>query len=511
MTITSANNKRIAKNTLLLYFRMLFTMAVSLYTSRVILNILGVEDFGIYNVVGGVVAMFTVISGSLSASVSRFMTFELGKGNLEKLKNIFSISLTIHLVLALVIFILGEIIGVWFLNAKMNISADRIVAANWVLQCSILTFIISLVSVPYNASVIAHERMKAFAYISILEVVLKLLVVFLLLIFSSDKLILYAILLLVVSIVIRLIYGFYCKSHFEECDYHFVYNKRDLQEMMSFAGWNFIGTSSAVLRDQGVNILINLFCGVAINAARGISFQVNSAINGFVTNFMTALNPQITKSYALGNLKYMMTLVQQGARFSFYMLLLLSLPVIIETDFILTLWLETVPEHTIGFVRLVLIFAMSESISKTLITVMLATGRIRNYQILVGGLQVLNFPISYILLKEGFLPEATMIVAIVISQLCLVARLWMLRNMVELSVKYYLYHVYSNVVIVAVLSVMLPYLVYLNMTCGMLRFFIVSTLCLISTIVVIYYVGCSSKERLFLQNKLLLIRNRIFK
>ena len=259
MTNTAQNNKRIAKNTLLLYVRMLFMMAVSLYTSRVVLQTLGVEDFGIYNVVGGVVAMFSVISGSLSAAISRFITYELGKGDKDKLIRIFSSSVTIQLGLGIVILILAEAIGVWFLNAKMTIPLNRIYAANWVFQLSILTFIINLISVPYNAAIIAHEKMSAFAYISIFEAVAKLLIVYMLLWSPFDKLIFYAILMASVALIIRFIYGYYCKRHFEECTYHFIFDRELLKKMFGFAGWNFIGAASAVLRDQGGNIVINLF------------------------------------------------------------------------------------------------------------------------------------------------------------------------------------------------------------------------------------------------------------
>ena len=259
MENTSTNNKRIAKNTLLLYFRMLFMMAVSLYTSRVVLNALGVEDFGIYNVVGGVVAMFSMLSGSLSSAITRFITYELGAGNRENLVKIFSSSVTIQIGLAVLIILLAEAVGVWFLNVKMNIPDARMVAANWVFQFSILTFAINLISVPYNASIIAHERMSAFAYISILEAIGKLAIAFLIVISPMDKLIFYAILMCAVALVVRFAYGAYCKKHFEECTYHFIFDKDLLKRMFGFAGWNFIGATSAVLRDQGGNVVINLF------------------------------------------------------------------------------------------------------------------------------------------------------------------------------------------------------------------------------------------------------------
>lgn len=511
MSNTSANNKRIAKNTLLLYVRMLFMMAVSLYTSRVILHTLGVEDFGIYNVVGGVVAMFSVISGSLSSAISRFITYELGKGDKEKLIRIFSSSVTIQIALGLIIGILAESVGIWFLNTQMTIPVSRMYAANWVFQLSILTFIVNLISVPYNAAIIAHERMSAFAYISILEVIAKLIIVYLLWISPIDKLIFYAILMTTVALIIRFVYGYYCKRHFEECIYHFIFDKELLKKMFGFAGWNFIGAASAVLRDQGGNIVINLFCGPTVNAARGVAYQVNNAISGFVSNFMMALNPQITKSYASGDRAYMMTLIYQGARLSFYILLLFSLPVIINVHYILSLWLNIVPEHTTSFVQLVLIFAMSESISNPLITAMLATGNIRNYQIVVGGLQMMNLPISYILLRNGCIPEAVLIVAICISQCCLAARLYMLRGMIGLSVREYIGKVYVNVLVVTILSAIIPFVLSFYLKETFVNFFIICVIAILCTFTVMYFVGCNKKERQFILSKIIAIKGKLKK
>ena len=501
MTDASANNKRIAKNTLMLYCRMLFTMAVSLFTSRVVLNTLGVEDYGIYNVVGGVVSMFSIISGSLSAAISRFITVELAKGDADKLRKTFSASVTIQLLLSLVIVVLIESIGVWFLNAKMVIPAERMDAANWVLQFSIVTFVINLISVPYNATIIAHEKMSAFAYISILEVVCKLVIVYLLKISPIDRLVFYAILMCAVSVIIRLVYGYYCNRHFPECKFSFRFDKDLLKRMFSFAGWNFIGASSAVLRDQGGNIIINLFGGPAVNAARGIAMQVNHAIVGFSNNFMTALNPQITKSYASGEQDYMMKLIFRGARFSFYMLLFLSLPVLVSTHYILSVWLGIVPEHSVLFVRLALIFAMSESISSPLVTAMLATGKIRNYQIVVGGLQMLNLPISYVLLRIGCIPETVMMVAIGLSQCCLAARLVMLRTMIGLSARKYLREVYLNVILVTTAAAVLPILVSVVLEESFLNFVIIVLISLITTAISIFYIGFNKNERDFAVTK----------
>ena len=511
MTDTSANNKRIAKNTLLLYFRMLFLMAVSLYTSRVVLNALGVEDFGIYNVVGGVVAMFSMLSGSLSSAITRFITYELGTGNRENLKKIFSSAVTIQAGLAVLFILIAEAAGVWFLNVKMNIPDARMAAANWVFQLSVLTFAVNLISVPYNASIIAHERMSAFAYISILEATGKLGIAFLIVISPIDKLVFYAVLVCMVALVVRVAYGAYCKRHFEECTYRFIFDRDLLKRMFGFAGWNFIGAASAVLRDQGGNIVINLFCGPAVNAARGIAFQVNTAVHGFVTNFMTALNPQITKSYAAGDRDYMMTLIYQGARLSFYMLLLLSLPVLVNTHYILGLWLKTVPGHTVLFVQLVLLFGMSESISNPLITAMLATGRIRNYQLVVGGLQMMNLPVSYVLLRAGMFPVVVIVVAIIISQCCLAARLVMLRGMIGLSVRKYMKKVYMNVLVVTAMAAILPFLLSTKLEESFLNFVLLCFVALICTGTTIYYVGCDKTERQFVLNKLHTIINKLNK
>lgn len=511
MTDVSANNKRIAKNTLMLYVRMLLTMLVSLYTSRVVLNTLGVEDYGIYNVVGGVVTMFSVLSGSLSSAISRFITVELAKGDSDSLRKTFSASVTIQILLSLLIVILIESVGVWFLNAKMVIPDNRLSAANWVLQFSIITFVINLISVPYNATIIAHERMSAFAYISILEVACKLGIAYLITISPIDKLVFYAILMCAVALVVRIVYGVYCSRHFNECKYSILFDKVLLKKMFSFAGWNFIGASSAVLRDQGGNIVINLFAGPAVNAARGIAMQVNSAVTAFANNFMTAMNPQITKSYTTGDREYMMSLIFRGARFSFYMLLFLSLPILINTHYILTIWLGNVPKHTTLFVQLSLIFAMSESISSPLITAMLATGKIRNYQIVVGGLQMMNLPISYVLLRVGMIPETVLFVAIAISQVCLAARLYMLRGMIGLSVKEYLRKVYLNVLSVSVLSVVLPLCISYYLSENFFNFIILCVITVLSTVSVIFYVGCTNNERKFIISKSVLVIKKFWK
>ena len=505
------NTKRIAKNTLMLYVRMLFSMLVSLYTSRVVLNTLGVEDYGIYNVVGGFVAMFSLISNSLSASVSRFLTFELGRGDMERLKETFSTSLMIHLALAGIVFLLAESIGIWFLNTQMTIPEERLYAANWVFQASVISFMFGLFSVPYNASITSHERMSTFAYIGILEVVLRLLIVLFIAYvpLGYDKLIAYSLLLVMVSMLLQCIYLWYCRKHFEECRFKLHFNKSFWKEMSSFAGWNFIGASSGLLKDQGVNLLLNLFLGPVVNAARGISVSVNTAVSGFAGNFMSAINPQITKSYASGDRVYMFSLVERGARFSFYIILLFALPVIFETDFILTLWLKHYPAHTVNFVRLILFLSLCEVLSNTLITLQLATGKIRNYQLAVGGMQLMNFPVSYICLKVGLPPESTLIAAILISLSCLCLRLVFLRSMVGLSVRRYLRNVCCNVGFVLVVASVLPSLLYLNLQDGWGRFLMVVAVSLICVVLTVYFIGCNATERRFILDKTLSIKTKL--
>lgn len=494
----------------MLYVRMLFGMLVSLYTSRVVLQALGVEDYGIYNVVGGVVAMFSMISNSLSSSVSRFLTFELGKGNLEGLKRVFSTSLSIHVALVLVIVLLSETLGLWFLNTHMTIPENRLYAANWVFQASVFTFVINLLSVPFSASIVSHERMSAFAYIGILDIMLRLLIV-LFIAYSGwnfDRLIVYSLLLVVVVCIMQAIYWNYCTRNFKECKFGLSFDVNYWKEMSSFAGWNFIGCTARLFKDQGVNILLNLFIGPIINAARGIANTVNNVLASFSGNFMTALNPQITKSYAAGDYDYMFSLVERGSRFSYYILLLFALPMLFETEFVLTLWLKHYPAHTVNFVRLILIVTMCDILSNTLINLQVATGKIRNYQLIVGSMLLMNFPLSYLCLKIGFPPESTFVVAFVVAVFCLLLRLWFLREMVGLSIKRYLYRVCGNVLCVTLVAAVIPALLYMQMSDGLMRFLLMCVLTMLCSSMAIYFVGCSNNERKFINEKAVFISKK---
>lgn len=510
--MVSSNNKRIAKNTLLLYFRMLLTMAVSLYTSRVVLQTLGVEDYGIYNVVGGVVTMFAFVNSAMSNATMRFMTFELGSGNNEKLHRVFCTSMGIHAIISLVILVLAESIGLWFLNTYMVIPDTRMDAAHWVFQLSVLSSIIMVMSVPYNASIIAHEKMSAFAYISVLEVVLRLAIVYMLVIFDIDKLKLYAVLMFCVQLLIRIIYGRYCSKHFVECYYKLIYDKPLFKEMTGFAGWSLFGNLAGVAYTQGVNILLNMFFGPAVNAARAVAVQVQHAIQGFVANFQMALNPQITKTYASGEIEQMHQLVYASGRYSFFLLYFLSLPIIIEINPILSVWLGTVPEYTAGFIRLTLCIMMVDALSNPLITAAQATGRIKVYQAVVGGILLLIVPISYIALKLGGQPEVVFFVHFLIVIIAQIARLIMIRPMIHLSLRKYFMEVIMKIAIVVFISILLPvgfYFLFPQNT--MCSFCLVCIICCISVLISVYFLGLYKSERYIITNKLKNVTNMFHK
>lgn len=492
-----SSNKRLAKNTMLLYVRMFFLMIVTFYTSRVVLNALGVEDFGIYNAVAGFVAMFNLISASITVAITRFITFELGKTKSQELDRVFSSSVNVQLIIIVIVVAIAETLGLWFLNSKMVIPHDRLVATNYVYQTTILVLAVNLFNIPYNAAIIAHEKMSAFAYISIIDAVFRLFTAFAISYTTSDKLVVYGILTVIVSILLRSIYTIYCKRNFPECTYHFIIDRAILKKMFSYAGWTYIGTSGALLRDQGGIILINLFFGPVINAARGISVQVQSAVNNFAQNFMTAINPQITKSYAAGDIDHMKYLISKGTRFGYYLVLLLSLPILFNTEYILQIWLKTVPAQTVIFVRFSIIFVLSESISNSLITAASASGKIRNYQLLVGGIQFANFPITWILFKLGYPPVSVLVVAILLSQCCFLGRLYILRGMISLSSRKFLRNSYMPILLVTVVSIIIPSLVAYRIEPAFWGLVLSTLLCLFSSSASIYYIGLTKAEKQF--------------
>lgn len=494
----------------MLYARMMLIMIISLYTSRVILASLGIVDYGIYNIVGSFVAMFSMISGSLNTAINRFLTFEIGKGDNTRLKRVFSTSISVQLLLSLIIIVFAETIGLWYVNRVMVVPPDRLPAANWCYQFSIVTFIISLLSVPYNSDIIAHEKMSVFAYVSIFEAIGKLLIAFAISHNPFDKLVYYGLLLAIFSLIVRFVYIFYCKKNFAETHYKLSFDREMLKQMFGFAGWNFIGAGSRVLRDTGGNILLNFYFGPAVNAARGISNSITNAVVQFSDNFMVALNPQITKSYANNEHDYMFNLIFRGARLSVFLMLFISTPIIINCQFVMDVWLKEVPAHAVLFCQLAIIYAMFEMISYPLVTAMLATGNIRNYQIVVGGLQCLNIPIAWVLLHFGCIPETVVLVSIFVAHCCLISRLYMLKDMINLDSKKFFITVYLKVLSVALMGYLLPFLTKFALGDGWTSFVVSSVISLISMGFAIFFVGCNKVEKDFVISKITVLKSKFF-
>ena len=503
---TALNNKRIAKNTILLYFRTIFIMLITLYTSRVILNYIGIEDYGIYNVVGGVVTMFSIISGAQTASVSRYLTFELGRGDSIQLSNIFSMSINIQIGMVILVLLISEPVGIWFINTHLNIPPDRLIAAHWVFQCSLLTFCINLLSIPYNALIVAHEKMSVFAYVSILEASLKLSVVYLLLITPGDRLIAYAVLLLIVALIIRLTYGIYCGKVFSESKYKYFFDKSLFKEMTGFAGLSFFTNCSYVFNTQGCNMLINMFYGVSLNAARGIASQVNSAILQFVNNFTTALNPQITKLYAQGEKREMFNLICRGTKFSFFLLMIFSLPVIFETDIILEIWLKNPPEYSALFLRLTILASMIQMLGNTGYTACMATGNIKKYVIWITSIGSLVFPITWIVYYLGGAPESTYWVFIFIYALVDIVRLWIMKGLLEFPPSMFFKDVILYIFKTFGIAVILPIIIIYVMEPTIVRLIISIIVCIICSMLSIVIVGLKKNERKIIVEQLLKLK-----
>lgn len=496
--VEGTNNKRIAKNTVLLYCRTLLMMVISLYTSRVVLATLGVEDFGINNVVAGVVTMFAFLNSSMSTSTQRYLTYSIGKGNLEDTKMIFGNAIRIHFLIGVIVVILCETIGVWLINNKLVIPADRLVAANWVFQLALLSFFINVTQVPYNAAIIAHEKMDVYAYVSILDVVLKLLIVYFLRIIPFDKLIVYAILTFVVVQIIRTVYRVYCIKHFPECKGTYVKGNKQFREMFHFAGWNLFGSLAWMLRDQGVNMVLNVFFGPIVNAARGVAMQVSHAIHSFVGNFTTALNPQITKNYAQGKIKEMEILAYRGSRFSFLLLLFLALPLLINVDFVLGLWLKEVPQYASIFLVFIIVDQLINSLfSSPMITSMMATGNIRNYQIVVSFFILLIVPVGYLVLRQGFPPYSIFVVMNCCTLTAGLARYEFCVKQIGYARRLFLMDVILRVTSTLVLSLPLPIVIkYYNLVENpILEFFVLCAVCVVCVSIASLYVGMSAHER----------------
>lgn len=491
-----SNNKKLLTNTVFLYARTLLLLGLGLFTSRITMQALGVENYGIINVVGGFVSMFALLSGSLTGACQRFITFELGKAD-GNVRQIFSASFYIHLFLALLVGIIAETGGLYFLLEELNLPVEKMEEAQWVFHCSVVSFVLSLLNVPYSALIIAHEKMKAFAYISLVEAFFKFLTVSMILISSINALILYSCLTLISSTLIRFTYQIYCIRTFKnEARLEVIKNRNHFKSIFGFAGWSFIGNSATILNGQGINILLNLFVGVTVNAARGISTMVESVVLSFVNNFTTALNPQITKAYAQRDCARLLELLDLGTRLSFFLMLIMIIPIVIVTSDILSVWLTVYPDYAIDFVRITLVIALIQAMANPYITAVNATGSIRNYQLLVGGLTLLNIPFSYLALKLGFQPLCVYIISLFICLITFLIRLYFVQIKVNITVglvcKTILYRLLPILLIAFGFSALFSYMIPTDNLVGLISFGIVS--CMIS-LSLIYMIGLSKKEK----------------
>ncbi|MGB3343730.1 MAG: oligosaccharide flippase family protein [Aequorivita sp.] len=495
-----------------LYFRMLLVMAVSLYTSRIVLRELGVSDYGIYSLVGGFISLFGFLNAAMSSATQRYLTFDLGKNDPIRLGKTFSVSLTIHVGIALLVLVLAETVGLWYVNYRMIFPPERAFAVNFVYQFSVAAALLGIIQVPYNALIIAHERMGIYAYVSVVEVILKLVIVFLLVYVGNDKLITYSVLTFLVALGIRLFYQFYCRRHYKESHFKFEWDKPYYKELISFSGWSLFGNLAAIARGQGNNVLLNLFYGTTVNAAYGIALIVQGAISGFVQNFQVAVNPQLVKKYAQGDLKRTQSLIFHSAKFSFYLLLVLSIPVIINTQYILSLWLETVPQYSVNFVRLSLIYILIDSISYSLIIAIQATGKIKKYQIIIGTLIFMNLPISYVLLKLNYPPESVFIVLIIVTLLSLIFRMFFVQNLLKISPLAFTRQVVVPIIVVSSLIYGLceisERILNIDLVVNSFPSLILSSLFYIGiTLLIVGFIGIASKDRAIIIN---FIKSKIY-
>ena len=494
-------NKRMIKNTLFLYFRMILTLSMTLYTSRLVLAALGVNDYGIPNVVAGAVTMFAFMSGSMSSATQRFLSYEQGKTKDNRTNDIFKMSLNIYVIIFFIVIIIAETAGLWFINNKLTIPLDRLYAANWAYQCAIISFGFTMIGIPYLASIISNEKMIAFAYISIFEVSFKLIAVIILGANLGDNLIVYSVLLAIISALVWCLYYFFCRFQLSNTTYSFYWDDILFKKLLGFSGWNLIGNLSLIGMNQGVNILLNIFFGPAINATRAISSQVDIAIRGFSSNLQMSMNPLIIKSYASKEYEYMHLLVFKGAKYSFFLLLFLTLPVLIKTEFILTLWLGTLPDKLIIFCQLALIDSLIVSLSGTLVTAAQANGNIKYYQIFTGGVLLLNVPLSYLFFTLGAKPEVAIMVMIMVSITALVVRLLFLKKMINLSIKKYFQIVLSKIFIVSLICI--PTMFYIShlMDKTFIDFLIQCTASSLLLIITIWSFGLDVSERKFIKEK----------
>lgn len=431
---TSNNNKRIAKNTLFLYFRMILTMIVGLFTSRVVLQTLGVSDYGVYNVMGGIIGMLGYVNTLLAGGTSRFLTIGLGENNLPKLKLTFSTTVGLTMFTAFLVLVLGETVGLWFMNNHLNIAPERMGAAQWVYQCALVSSALTITQSPYTASIISHEKMKIYAYMSIFDVVMKLLIVYMLLVFDYDKLIVYSILMFAVNFLNIIIYRTYCVRSFEECKFSLKFDKQIFKKMFSFSGWNMLGSLSALLMDQGVSIIINIFFGTVINAAKGVANQVSNIIRQLYSNFQLAARPQIMKYYAQGEFTEMFKLMTKTSKYCSYLLICIIVPVIVNIDGLLNIWLVEVPAYCVAFIRLTLLYTLFRAVDEPLTAGIHAVGKMKLPNMTTAVINMMVFPVTWLVCKLGGSPITANIIFVIDAPIILSIDLWILRKYIQFPV-----------------------------------------------------------------------------
>lgn len=495
--------KRIAKNSILLYIKMGFSTVIGLYTGRVILNVLGINDFGIYNVVGGLVAMFGFLNASMSAATSRFITFELGRASFGKLQAIFSASFMVHLLIALIVLLFSETIGLWMLNGKLIIPEDRMIAANWVLQFSIFSSIISITQVPYTACIIAYEKMNVFTIIEIVNSVFKLVIVYLLTLGNCDKLILYSILIFVVSLLVATIYRVYCIRSFQECrKIKFITDKAVLMPLLSFSGWDLYGNGCGTARQQGINFLINMYFGVALNAAAGIANVVSGVIASFTGSVTQAFRPSIIKDYADDNIRGMERLMSQSMYFSLLLLSCMAVPLLIETDLVLKIWLGVVPNYASSFTRLLIITCVPNIVNAVVVTAVHATGKIKYMSFITGTIFLLNIPLLYVWLINGGSPLCSYISALIIMILVTISNISIAKYVMPEFQLSYFFSFFIKAISIIGLSTVVPCLYLFYMEVGWLRLTLVVITYLIMIMVITYFIGLDKSTRIMVTNRI---------
>lgn len=503
-----SSNKRIAKNAILLYIRMAIVMLLSFYISRIVLQNLGVEDFGIYNVVGGVVALFAYLNSALTTATQRFLNFEMGRNHMDALCGVFSMSMNIHVILALIVLLFSETLGLWFLNNYIVIPKERVVAANWVYQFSVFSTIVQIVTIPYSALITAHERMSFIAYVSILEVLLKLILVLLLNYTDNDKLIEYAFYIMLVTFITRLSYILFTLLKYKESKYRISWDSSLFREMFKFIGWNFMGATAGIAMNQGVNILLNIFGGPIVNAARAIAIQVQNAFAQLATNFTMAVNPQIVKSYSIGNKKRMTDLVIASSKYAFLIMGATMMPFLVKMDFILDVWLTDVPRNASSFTALMLIYQLTICLTYSINMASQASGNIKLFQLVESLTLLLILPISWWLLKLNYAPSFVFIAMIILSSIAIMLKLVVLRRTMNFAIKRYVLDVLFPLMIVSILFSILYFishkicLDYNGIFTSILQMFFI----LILSLVIAFCFGLSKNERAmvvsFVKNKI---------